>query len=226
MSRCFTIGNCLCTTIKGPTREKSTLALHSPSHISIVGGGLAGLSTAYHFLSKVDSTEAGASVTIYDKYDVGEGGASAVAGGLLHPLSPRGKVAHWGLEGLASTRELLTEASRFVPDCILRQKLYRVALTEENRKILSGTASEILPTHCKWLEKDEISDILGIDDSMGGVELFNGCGIIRVPSYLKGLLAACREKGNVESKIIDNPAELRSQTHERNTRLLEDNRLN
>jgi ribulose 1,5-bisphosphate synthetase/thiazole synthase len=56
----------------------------SPSHddknlhsVGIVGGGLAGLSTAYHLLQKQPSIH----VTILDVALPGEGGASAVAGG-------------------------------------------------------------------------------------------------------------------------------------------------
>jgi len=59
------------------TRDTSTC----PPQISIVGGGLAGLSTAYHFLTRVDNCDA--VVTIYDKFPVGKGGASAVAGGYV-----------------------------------------------------------------------------------------------------------------------------------------------
>jgi NADH dehydrogenase FAD-containing subunit len=57
--------------------------------VAIIGGGLAGLSVAYHLL---DIKQTGSNednglmnsplqITIYDKSRVGEGGASAVAGG-------------------------------------------------------------------------------------------------------------------------------------------------
>ena len=52
---------------------------------AIVGGGLAGLSTAYHLLDVAGKEEKDAPrrvrITVYDKADVGEGGASSVAGG-------------------------------------------------------------------------------------------------------------------------------------------------
>lgn len=50
---------------------------HDVKNIAIVGGGLAGISTAYHLLEKID----GSNITIIDKAGPGEGGASAVAGG-------------------------------------------------------------------------------------------------------------------------------------------------
>ena len=61
------------------------------SKVAIVGGGLAGLSTAYHLLdSSIEQREergggggggGGLHITIFDKAEVGEGGASSVAGG-------------------------------------------------------------------------------------------------------------------------------------------------
>lgn len=55
-------------------------------NIAIIGGGLAGLSAAYHLLDIAGNSGASAStpgmqITIYDKANVGKGGASAVAGG-------------------------------------------------------------------------------------------------------------------------------------------------
>lgn len=55
-----------------------------PQKVAIVGGGLAGLSTAYHLLeqAQTSSQQQDLHVTILDKEPiVGEGGASAVAGG-------------------------------------------------------------------------------------------------------------------------------------------------
>lgn len=45
--------------------------------MGIIGGGLAGLSTAYHLLQKSPSID----VTIIDKAEPGASGASSVAGG-------------------------------------------------------------------------------------------------------------------------------------------------
>ena len=54
-------------------------------NVAIVGGGLAGLSTAYHLLdsagNSMDKFPEGIQITIFDKALVGEGGASSVAGG-------------------------------------------------------------------------------------------------------------------------------------------------
>ena len=49
-------------------------------NVAIIGGGLAGLSTAYHLL-ELRQPRIPLNITIYDRCKVGEGGASAVAGG-------------------------------------------------------------------------------------------------------------------------------------------------
>jgi hypothetical protein len=51
-----------------------------PKNIAIVGGGLAGLSTAFHLLEKTSSR---CQVTIFDTAPVGTAGASSVAGGYV-----------------------------------------------------------------------------------------------------------------------------------------------
>ncbi len=48
-----------------------------PERIAVVGGGLAGLSTTYHLLQKIDNVH----ITVMDKALPGQGGASSVAGG-------------------------------------------------------------------------------------------------------------------------------------------------
>lgn len=59
-----------------PQREEA----ETPRHLAILGGGLAGLGTAYHFLDKCSADDV-ENVTIWDRSAVGQGGASAVAGG-------------------------------------------------------------------------------------------------------------------------------------------------
>lgn len=67
----FSLGNSssrlLATRLRSTATRKAT----------VVGGGLAGLSTAFHLLEKCSSIE----VTIVDQEEVGCGGASSVAAG-------------------------------------------------------------------------------------------------------------------------------------------------
>jgi NADPH-dependent 2,4-dienoyl-CoA reductase/sulfur reductase-like enzyme len=59
--------------------HRSCMFSFSPcKNVAIVGGGLAGLSTAYHLLEKLGGN---VRITVLDKAGPGEGGASAVAGG-------------------------------------------------------------------------------------------------------------------------------------------------
>ena len=61
-------------------------SLSPPQKIAIVGGGLAGLSTAYHLLQSTITNANDAStlsLTIFDKSLPGKGGASSVAGGYV-----------------------------------------------------------------------------------------------------------------------------------------------
>jgi hypothetical protein len=55
---------------------RSSNDIHS---VAIIGGGLAGLSTAHHFIQK----QPGIQITIFDKAPVGTAGASSVAGGYV-----------------------------------------------------------------------------------------------------------------------------------------------
>ena len=75
--------------------------------ICIVGGGLGGLSIASQLASK-DHT-----LVIYDTHEPGDGGASAVAAGLLHPLTPKGNIIWKGEEGLESTEQLITRVEKY-----------------------------------------------------------------------------------------------------------------
>lgn len=59
-------------------KKASSRQLRLMSHrVAVIGGGLAGLSTAYHVLEKSLSAD----ITIFDRQPPGVGGASAVAGG-------------------------------------------------------------------------------------------------------------------------------------------------
>ena len=76
-----------------------------PTRVAVVGGGLAGLGTAVHLLSAADSPLT--ALHVYDAAVPGEGGASAVAAGLLHPFTPRSKEIWRGSDGYAASFELL-----------------------------------------------------------------------------------------------------------------------
>jgi ribulose 1,5-bisphosphate synthetase/thiazole synthase len=80
------IRRCLALNVKPTTHSKQIqrylifriFSSNTSKNIAIVGGGLAGLSTAYHLLDKLQGN---VHITVIDKADPGEGGASSVAGG-------------------------------------------------------------------------------------------------------------------------------------------------
>lgn len=185
-----------------------TTSTRQVESIGIIGGGLAGLSAAYHLIDIATKTRPNDKlhITIYDKTNVGEGGASAVAGGLMHPFSPRGKIIHFGEPALEISKVLVKAAAKHKPDCVLRDHLFRVALTSKNVSQLQDTASKY-GTLATWLSQEDLYNNYGID-CLGGLKLSNGCQVIHVPTYLEGLLIETVSKasqltsGNVEWELI------------------------
>lgn len=165
---------------------------HTINDVAIVGGGLAGLSTACAMLLKNHPSGLVPRITIIDREGPGCGGASAVAGGLLHPFSPRGKLVHLGREGLTASNALLEIALMYEPKCVIRDQLYRIAVDEKYKTKLKETAV-LFPEYAKWLEASDIQECCGTPSSLGGIVLSNGCKVIHVPSYLQGLWKACQD---------------------------------
>lgn len=92
-------------------RVKTAVAqLPQRPRCAVIGGGFAGLATAYHLAAF------GSDVTVFDPHEVGTGGASAVAAGLLHPLTPRGKLIWKGEEGFRAAKDLIEVCLIVNPD--------------------------------------------------------------------------------------------------------------
>jgi len=185
-----------------------TTSTRQVESIGIIGGGLAGLSTAYYLIDIATKTRPNDKlhITIYDIRNVGAGGASAVAGGLMHPFSPRGKIIHFGESALEMSKVLVKAAAKHKPDCVLRDHLIRVALTSKNLAQLQDTASKY-GSLATWLSQEDLYNNYGID-CLGGLKLSNGCQVIHVPTYLEGLLIETVSKarqltsGNVKWELI------------------------
>ena len=185
------------------SRRQQPLMSH---RIGVIGGGLAGLSTAYHILEKCPSAD----ITIIDQNSPGAGGASSVAGGLLHPLSPKGKLAYKGLEGLASSNKLVRAASQFQENVVLRNKIYRIANKENQIAAFQKTANE-LPEIATWIDthSPDMNDDRDLwegeyfgreTEVLGALKLSGDCKVLHMKSYLKGLWSYCESIGSGTKK--------------------------
>lgn len=143
--------------------------------IAIVGGGLAGLATAY-FLLKSEQV----AVTLIEAKEIGAG-ASGVCSGLLHPypglMARRSYLAH---EGLISTKHLLQIAQKYTPKVVACEKgILRQSLNQQQR--------DKLLEHCqKWKDVERIEEDLFLIHS--GVTVLS-------KNYLEGLFAALMAMG-------------------------------
>ena len=99
---------------------------------------------------------------------------------------------HLGREGIESTNGLVSSARRYEPGCVLREGLYRVALTEANAAQHKET-SVSYPEWATWLNSEDIASSCATGGSLGGLHLSGGCKVVHVPTYLRGLWKACEE---------------------------------
>ena len=126
---------------------------------------------------------------------------------LLHPLSPRGKLVHRGLEGLAATNRLVDRCRDVDPNVVLRDELWRLAVSDKNAEILSASPIG------EWQDRVPF-DGLGTE-VRGGLRLSDGCKVLHVPTYLQALWNICQQSGRARWKTED-LSEL-SQEERRNT---------
>lgn len=124
---------------------------------------------------------------------------------------------HWGREGLEATNDLIDQACTATKVCdneiVVRSEIFRIATSSKQADQLKQTARE-LSDLCKWSDPHELPTELceSIKDNVyGALRLYNGCKVLHVPSYLRGLWAACQAKGSREEPV----AHVRWQIQER-----------
>jgi hypothetical protein len=72
---------------------------------------------------------------------------------------------------------------------LLRGELYRVATSKEQAEQLRQTAAQY-PQIAEWQDPENTTDPM----QFGALRLFNGCCVLHVPSYLRGLYSACQDE--------------------------------
>jgi len=90
---------------------------------------------------------------------------------------------------------------------VLRDELYRLAVNEKQALQLQETAMK-LPDLAEWLDHDQTVTRLGAgavttDHILGALRLHNGCQVIHVPSYLRGLWQACEQEAIRSSSTLE-----------------------
>lgn len=160
----------------------------SVNRVAIIGGGLAGLSTAYFLLEK------GFHITLFEKSAIGAG-ASGAGSGLLHPfIGEKALYSERGEEGMAATRELLDIASAQLGRPVYSDSgIMRYAVKESQWPHFRERAEEFP----QWLQLREEGIFIP-----GGITVF-------MSLYLKGLFQKCQTLGleyrNEEIKNLDLP---------------------
>eukprot|EP00898_Chlorokybus_atmophyticus_P003870 jgi/Chlat1/4484/Chrsp29S04423 len=162
-----------------------------PKRFAVIGAGFAGIAIAYHLLQHA-RTGVPVAVDLYDAVGIA-GGASGVAGGLLHPYSPKGKLLWYGGEGFRAAKRLVAaaeEASIDQQQLAWRCGILRPALNAKQALDFKKNAS----AGARCLSGDEaVNLVLGLAPPPGNAALHIPEGIVLDPSrYLKGLWEACR----------------------------------
>lgn len=163
-----------------------------PTRIAVVGGGLAGLSTAAHLLAEAETPLQ--TLHIYDAAKPGEGGASSVAAGLLHPFTPKGREIWRGLEGYDAAVELIARVEDVAGPCSRPSGLLRLATSDEQAADLEAIASE--PRAAAAMAQSWLTH--GAACAHAGTHV-GGCGAshapaalcVDVPTYVQGLWRLC-----------------------------------
>jgi glycine/D-amino acid oxidase-like deaminating enzyme len=144
-------------------------------HVAIVGAGFGGLALCWHLSKK------NCQVTLFSAQPIGQGGASSIAAGLMHPYMGEQARRSWHAEeALTASKELLELASH-------RQDSPVADFSGIIRYALDDAQQEHLIKRCQ-----EYPDILRIDENAFLIK----SGVTVYPQlYMEGLWKACQERG-------------------------------
>ncbi len=156
--------------------------------IAIIGSGFCGLAAAWHLLNKKNIK-----VDLFDRAGL-SAGASSLSAGLLHPYGGLHSKLNWrGKDGMEATQELLEVASGASnrPIAEVTGQL-RAAVTEENHRDYALCAQKY--EDVEWLSAKECQKLVPGLAPLPGIFIKTAL-TINAKLYLKGLWAACQNKG-------------------------------
>lgn len=180
--------------------------------VGVVGGGLCGLATSFYLMT----LRPGLRVTVYDPacvYGVARdrdgyfATASALAAGLLHPLTPKLKLAWEADAAMAATLELMGLVGG---DVILRDKrIVRPCRDAADAELALKASSALGPNHLEWLSPESLSRLLPNNAGLGlpGVAFSSG-RVVDAPAYMAKLGSKLKELGVDWVEATVEPSEL------------------
>ena len=88
------------------------MKLSKIKRVAIIGGGFGGLAVTWQF-SRHPSIE---TIDVYDRYEPGFADASSNSAGIMHSLTPKGKIIWNGIDGMNSSIQLMNAVQPFSHD--------------------------------------------------------------------------------------------------------------
>ncbi len=163
--------------------------------IAILGGGLAGVATAWYLLNSSPLLNFAGSLQLdlYDPLGIA-GGASGIAAGILHPYAGlHAKLNRQGKEGYLATCELIEIASKFTSaNLITARGQYRLVSTAENDRDYRLAASHYADVD--FLTAQAIERQIPSMTSHPGIFIHSSL-TIATSLYLESLWQGCVQKG-------------------------------
>ena len=157
-------------------------------NIAIIGGGFAGLSTAWYLLQRLD-----VSVTLFEANEIGSG-ASGLATALLHCYPGKhARRSHNADEAMQEAVFLLKLSEKILKKQVADYSgILRSALTHQQKEDYFRVTQNDSGT--EWWSREKCSQTVPGIVSEPGLFLTKGISVF-TSSYLKGLLMACKAAG-------------------------------
>ncbi|XP_078443882.1 FAD-dependent oxidoreductase family protein [Wolffia australiana] len=176
-----------------------------PLRYAVLGAGFAGLSVVWHLLES-NPKELSLVIDLFDEVGIG-GGASGVAGGLIHPYSPKGKLLWRGPEFWKECLKLLSVAEKENSDedqIVWRRGIIRPATTPKNAEILKENASNLPDGFCnEFLGQDATQKLVpGLRAPYDASVYMPHAVNIHPSRYLQALFLACKNLSEETSMQI------------------------